>query len=144
MIDAVLAIGPANPSRDRLVARAYAVGLEVVVDPPNLVALMAEADMAVAAGGTTCWELACLGVPTLVIIIAENQRAVARAIQNVGAAMVIGDSTEFDRDKVAATIEQLANDRTRRKQMSVAGRSLIDGLGANRVAQAVAAVVAAR
>ena len=144
MIDAVLAIGPANPSRERLMARAYAAGLEVVADAPNLVALMAEADMAVAAGGTTCWELACLGVPTLLIIIAKNQRAVARAMQNVGAAMIIGDSTEFDRDKVAASIGQLANDRTRRAQMSAAGRGLIDGLGASRVAHAVAAVVAAR
>jgi UDP-2,4-diacetamido-2,4,6-trideoxy-beta-L-altropyranose hydrolase len=144
ILSSVLVVGPANPNRERLVARASASGIEVVADPPNLPALMVDADMAVAAGGTTCWELACLGVPTLVIVIAENQRAVARAMQNAGAATVIGDGTKFDWQKMAAAIEQLATDRTRREHMSSAGRSLIDGLGANRVAQAVAAVVSVR
>ncbi len=50
-----------------------------MVDPPDIAGLMLEADLAVASASTSFWELACLGVPALLVVTADNQRAVARA-----------------------------------------------------------------
>ncbi len=53
---------------------------EVRVGVENMALLMAESDMAIGAAGATVWELCCLGVPSLMVVLAENQRAAAAAL----------------------------------------------------------------
>lgn len=53
---------------------------EVRVGVENMALLMAESDMAIGAAGATVWELCCLGVPSLMAVLAENQRAAAAAL----------------------------------------------------------------
>jgi UDP-2,4-diacetamido-2,4,6-trideoxy-beta-L-altropyranose hydrolase len=133
----VLVIGPANPHREALSAVAPALGVEVAVDPPDLASLMRDADMAITTGSTTLWELACLGVPALIVVIADNQRAVARAAENAGAALIVGESAHLDPRNLADVFTALAADPERRRRMSEAGRSIVDGKGVMRVADAV-------
>ena len=139
---ALLVIGPANPFRDRLVAEAAEIGADWVVDPPDLPALMAEADIAVTAAGVTCWELICLGVPLVVLLTAENQRAVARAVHEVG--IVLDKSESRDPARIARALSNLAADPELRGRMAIRARELVDGRGAERVAAAVERLVAAR
>jgi spore coat polysaccharide biosynthesis predicted glycosyltransferase SpsG len=75
-------IGPENPREEALRAEARRVGLEEsllsgVEDVPGL---LAWSDLAVTAAGSTCWELAFLGVPALTIAVAENQRPIAASL----------------------------------------------------------------
>jgi UDP-2,4-diacetamido-2,4,6-trideoxy-beta-L-altropyranose hydrolase len=139
----VLVVGPANPHRQRLTAIVPA-SVEIVVDPPDIAGLMLAADLAIAPPSTTFWELACLGVPALLLVTADNQRAVARAAENDGAAVVLGESHQFDTRKLAAAITTLADDTARQQGLSEAGRNLVDGHGATRVADAVAMAIGAK
>ena len=141
---AVLVVGPANPHRETLAALAPSRGVEIAFDPPDLAGLMLDADLAITAASTSFWELACLGVPALIVVIADNQRAVARAAGNAGAAFVLGESDHLDPRDLTTAITALAADPERRQRMSDAGRKLVDGKGAERVAAAVARIISAQ
>ena len=76
-----LVVGANNPHRPTLSAQAEARGNTRLHPPrPHLADLMAEADLAIGAGGTTTWERCCLGLPSLVVSIAENQRPACEAL----------------------------------------------------------------
>lgn len=137
-----LIVGQANPHRDELVARAGAVGAEIFVNPPNAVALMASADIAICGAGTTCLEFACLGVPTVALVLADNQRAVAAAIGDAGAAVVVDG--DFDFRRTVAALQALVANAEARARMSAAGQALVDGQGAARVAAEVVRLHAIR
>ncbi|MFP3733021.1 glycosyltransferase, partial [Bacillus sp. SIMBA_006] len=63
---------------------------EVVVSVSDMARRMAEADLAIGAAGSTSWERCCLGLPTLMLILAENQEGIARALDAAGAAICLG------------------------------------------------------
>jgi len=56
----------------------------------NMAKLMSAADLAIGAGGTTTWERCCLGLPTLALVLADNQREVAEAMSAEGAMRNVG------------------------------------------------------
>jgi UDP-2,4-diacetamido-2,4,6-trideoxy-beta-L-altropyranose hydrolase len=56
----------------------------------NMAELMAAADLAIGAGGTTTWERCCLGLPSIVLVLADNQREVAEAMSAAGAIWNVG------------------------------------------------------
>lgn len=58
----------------------------------NMAQMMADSDLAIGAAGATAWERCCLGLPAVMVVLAENQRAVAQGLQQVGAARVIGSA----------------------------------------------------
>jgi RimJ/RimL family protein N-acetyltransferase len=88
---------------------------------------MARADLAICAGGTTAWELSFLGVPMLVLVLAENQRTNAERLAATGAAV----HTSIAR--LADDLRTLLTDAPRRTEMSRRARALVDGLGMFRV-----------
>ncbi len=60
---------------------------QVVVDVPDMAARMAKADLAIGAAGSTTWERCCLGLPSIIVQIADNQAGIAQAITAAGAAL---------------------------------------------------------
>ena len=125
-VAATVVVGPANPHL-KILEKAKGPHT-LVVNPPNLPELMTQADFAFCAGGTTCWELAYLGVPFMVSVLAENQR------NNAEQLVANGIAEKFDPTRIA----QLLSDPKRRSEMSEKGRALIDGEGATRVAMQLA------
>ena len=103
-----------------------------VADMP---ALMAWADVAVSAGGSTCWELAFMGLPTIIITLAKNQEAVGPGLERVGAAISLGWHNDLTIQKIAETIDSLLRDFSKRVEISQNGKALVDGFGAPRVVQ---------
>ncbi len=61
--------------------------------------LMAEADVAIGAAGSTAWERCCLGLPTLMTVLAENQNIIARELQKIGAT----ETFDFNQEKSFVT-----------------------------------------
>ncbi len=122
-----------TPDREHLVARVERLGGKVHVDVDNMAALMSGVDIALGASGVSAWERCALGLPTLLLVIADNQRANAEALAAAGAARIV----EPDRDLLAAAIDDLAGDSALLGRMSRAASRLTDGLGAIRVRQAV-------
>jgi spore coat polysaccharide biosynthesis predicted glycosyltransferase SpsG len=106
-------------------------GIVVHRSPRNMVELMMRADLAVAAGGQTTYELAACGVPTLAVCIADNQRVNLEALSHVPTLQIVND------ENVVAKAIALSNDRAARSRLSSAGQQLFDGRGAERAWQAL-------
>lgn len=144
-LDVRVVLGAVNPHRDAVLAAIAAHAgpatftvLEHVEDMP---AHMLWADLAITAGGSTLWELACLGVPSLVVVLAENQRPGATACVAAGMARSLGDADTFNEQAVSAIVAEVIGDAAARHAMSHAGRQLVDGQGAYRVVEALQQVV---
>lgn len=99
----------------------------------NMAQLMRWADVAVAAGGITCYELAFMGVPTLMVILADNQRLNGEFFESRGVAVNLGDFAVLDVAKTAASLTALLQSPDKRAGMSQHGRNLVDGRGVWRV-----------
>ncbi len=129
-LDITVLIGGSNPHREQLQSKIQNPESKIsfVVDAPNMPELMAWADVAVAAGGTTSWELAFMGLPGLVLVLADNQRAVADALDAAKMARKTTPAT------VASDLAALLADADGRAQMSRRGRESVDGDGVSRVA----------
>jgi spore coat polysaccharide biosynthesis predicted glycosyltransferase SpsG len=92
------------------------------------------ADMAIGAGGTSALERACLGLPCIVIALADNQTGMIAALEDAGAIDFAGRLEQLSQDDLAKRIAAMASDADRRHRLSVAARALVDGRGAARVA----------
>src|SRR5262249_23119014 len=80
--------GPSNPRATELEQLAQRTGGRIIVqrNPPDMSHLMAWADIAISAAGNTCWELAFMGLPMLLVVLAENQRPGATSLDTLGLA----------------------------------------------------------
>ena len=94
---------------------------------------MAWADAAVSGAGSTCWELAYMGVPSLLVTMADNQRAVADGLQDRRAAVRLGWHADVSPQAVADAVCRLLLDRHAREDMILRGREIVDGAGGERV-----------
>lgn len=113
---------------------------EVLVDVPDMAVLMSECDLAIGAAGTTAWERCCLGLPSILVVLAENQRPGAEALARAGLATLVCMEPEkafaselisavatYVRDRPAASVEKLV-------------RPGIDGKGCVRVVEELARI----
>jgi UDP-2,4-diacetamido-2,4,6-trideoxy-beta-L-altropyranose hydrolase len=101
-----------------------------VVDMPRL---MSWADAAVSGGGTTCLEAAFMGLPSLVVILADNQRLVAEALEATGLSVNLGWHTLMTAHHLSMSLSRLLAVPGRRAEMAHRGQALVDGEGAMRV-----------
>jgi UDP-2,4-diacetamido-2,4,6-trideoxy-beta-L-altropyranose hydrolase len=127
-------VGAAAPFAARVRAKAACMpGARVHVGVADIAPLMAEADLAFGAAGTATWERCCLGLPTLAVVLADNQRGNAAALQASGAARVLGDVDRLTPAAVAKAVRALAEDTPARAAMATASAAACDGLGTARM-----------
>lgn len=107
------------------------------VDVADMAYLIAEADLAIGAPGTSAWERCCLGLPTLLLTIAENQRTNAAALHAAGAALDLGWHEHADVATLASALRSIAGAGDKRWLMGQSAAALCDGRGAFRVALAL-------
>jgi UDP-2,4-diacetamido-2,4,6-trideoxy-beta-L-altropyranose hydrolase len=132
--------GPANPHLAALQREQGALPFvcTIVSTSDDMPTLMSWADLAIAAAGSTCWELAYLGISFGTIVVAENQERVAEELAAAGVAMHLGHARELASEKLAMHIASLMANEERRCLMAAKGRRLVDGYGAARVVEAMA------
>lgn len=119
----------------RLAARDPRVTLHV--ETPDMDQLCAQADLAVGAGGSSTWERCTLGLPTVLVVLADNQEPGARAVATAGAAEAVdARADDFDAAFDRAFLG-LMRSPERRGRMARAAAALCDGEGAGRVAEAL-------
>jgi UDP-2,4-diacetamido-2,4,6-trideoxy-beta-L-altropyranose hydrolase len=133
--EAIVVVGSTNPHLRQIRAEGSrsSVPVRVVDNVHNMAELMAWADLAVSAGGSTCWELAYMGVPTLAVTMADNQLAVVNGLEKAGVVENLGWHHELSSAKIAWAVKNLAVDADKRAQMQQRGRDLVDGNGLQRV-----------
>jgi len=108
---------------------------QVVVDVPDMAARMASTDLAIGAAGSTTWERCSLGLPSVIVQIADNQAGIAQALTKAGAAL---DPGPLGSSNFACKLkESLADvlDIDRLISLSESSAKICDGLGSQRTLQ---------
>ncbi len=134
-LSVTVVMGPYAPWRAQVTkqARDLPFPTRVLVNVSDMAQLMCESDLAIGAAGSTSWERCCLGLPTLQVVLAENQRRIAQALDRAGAAVEL-DSQSLDAE-LHRVMRLLTLTPEKLHRMSVAAAGVTDGLGADRVAQ---------
>jgi UDP-2,4-diacetamido-2,4,6-trideoxy-beta-L-altropyranose hydrolase len=106
---------------------------EVLVNISDMAQRMADSDLAIGAAGSTSWERCCLGLPTLMVVLADNQWPGAKALDAAQAACLIGKVGDIATQLPLAV--RAVNQDDRLMQMSTFACSITDGLGVYQVLQ---------
>jgi spore coat polysaccharide biosynthesis predicted glycosyltransferase SpsG len=99
------------------------------------------ADLVLSAGGVTKYELALFGAPVIIVAIAENQELVGERFAAAGGGRYLGPAAKLAPGELARAVRELAADGAARAAMSAAGRRLVDGRGAARIADEIERLV---
>lgn len=134
-IEARILIGPLNPHRESLEReiKNSSRNIELLTAATDMPELMAWADSAVSAAGSTCWEMAFMGLPFLALILAENQIKVAEELGNRGLAVNLGYYHQNSSRQVADGLYHLLLSTQQRIAMAYLGQKMVDGEGCERV-----------
>lgn len=119
-------------------ARDRRIVIHGALDASAMAHLMTAADLAIGAAGSTAWERCCLGLPTIALVLADNQRMIAHSLRTAGVAQL----AEPDEHGLALQIANLAHDAPGLRRMGEAAAAVTDGQGAARVIQEMAQVMA--
>lgn len=130
-----VAIGATAPCLEKVWALAKNQNglMRLHVGADDIAMLMAGADIAVGAAGTTLWERCAVGLPAVAICVVDNQKKVAQALERAGAASVIQWHANVDAGTIAERLAVISQDPTMIRAMSQKAAALCDGLGAERV-----------
>ncbi len=113
------------------------VNIELKSNVEKMSDLMAWADIAISAGGTSTWELAFMGLPMITIAIADNQCQIVEELSKARAAVNAGWHKDITPSMIAENISELICDPKKRSEMSQRAQTLVDGNGADRVLKAL-------
>ena len=106
---------------------------EIHNDVTDISFLLANADLAITAGGSTCWELAYMGVPNLVIIVSDNQKDLVEYLDAINAVRSLGWWHELNDEKLNILLTEIFNNFDKNSTIGDGDRNIVDGMGAKRI-----------
>ncbi|WP_300339326.1 hypothetical protein [Accumulibacter sp.] len=139
-LEFVVVSGEHNPQNfilDEWVRERGGNRVSLLINPPLLSAVYSSADIAIMSGGTSIYEVASCGIPMLLLPTVDNQIKQSVAWAESGAALYLGRFGEVSGAQLGETLNFLISNPRLREEMSLAGRQLVDGRGAIRVAKHV-------
>jgi UDP-2,4-diacetamido-2,4,6-trideoxy-beta-L-altropyranose hydrolase len=134
LVPMTVALGSAAPSLETVQALP---GVTVHVDARDMPSLISAADIGIGGGGVGVWERACLGLPSILLILADNQAAMAHALDGAGVVIAIDARQDGFEARLLAAVERLFSDVELRCRLSQTAARLCDGQGARRAAEAI-------
>ncbi|MCJ2136348.1 UDP-2,4-diacetamido-2,4,6-trideoxy-beta-L-altropyranose hydrolase [Methylobacterium sp. J-026] len=134
MVDVVIGRNTRNRETVEALCRTLP-GATLHVQRADMETLIAAADLAIGAGGTSVWERCVLGCPALIVSLAPNQVALAQGVADAGAALDLGWHAEAGGDRIAETLRRLSPDTVMR--MSDRAADICNGSGADHVTDAM-------
>ncbi len=136
-LEVTVVVGYNNPHLSDLrgVSGKLSGPVRFVENATNMPELIASADVAVAAAGTTSLEMCFLGLPAILFVLADHQRAVAEELNRRGAAIHFVAHANAVDSVLAECFGHLIVSPEKRSATSKIGRTLVDGLGASRVVE---------
>jgi UDP-2,4-diacetamido-2,4,6-trideoxy-beta-L-altropyranose hydrolase len=138
-IEVAVVAGGSNPHLASLAANVAQAdyNCRILSNVLNMADLMQWADLAISAAGSVCWEYCALGLPALLVTVAENQIANAHALDTAGAAHIIAGGALFSIEEMTESAVRLMNSAAERHALSQTSSRLVDGGGAARVVSAL-------
>jgi spore coat polysaccharide biosynthesis predicted glycosyltransferase SpsG len=134
-----VAVRSHHPSLDGLkaFAEAHPERVEVVTEPAEVSARLSRCHLALTRGDGWSLELACLGIPQLVLTQEERHVLNAQRLEEDGAATYLGEASAVSATTLRQAVAQLLASPQERQGMSRCGRQLIDGRGPDRMVNAL-------
>lgn len=131
-IELTVVMGLSAPHLQEVSAQAACmpVPTTVITNAGNMAELMANSDLAIGAAGATSWERCCLGLPTIMLVLADNQKQLAYSLAKNGAVVSVHDSSSISSSWL---LEEMNITDERLISISYRSRNLVDGLGCDRV-----------
>ncbi len=133
-------VGAGNPRKmeiRELLERAFKGRFRYGENISHMAKEMADADLALGAGGTTTWERCCLGLPSLVVTIAENQEQMTRDAARLGAQIYVGAAERVTVSVVREALSTAISNPQMLASMSKIAMETVDGDGIHRVLSAM-------
>ncbi len=139
-----IVVGPANHHRSSLASGLVDApeNWQLMEAPRDMPELVGWADLGVSAAGSTCWELAFMGLPFVTVVLAENQRSIATHLARAGVSRDLGWHEQVSAEALTSSLRELLDDESLRMEMGRLGQETVDGFGAERVARLLSAVAA--
>ncbi|WP_103668828.1 UDP-2,4-diacetamido-2,4,6-trideoxy-beta-L-altropyranose hydrolase [Pseudanabaena sp. BC1403] len=143
-LEVIVVVGGSNPHYEKLQAEVAKSRTLITLqrNVSNMPELMAWADIAIAAGGSTNWELAFMGLPSLVITVADNQKESIAELDRQGVITNLGWHQDLSIEWISFTLQKLICDRLNQKKMSQQGQQIVDGEGVMRIVSKIADMIA--
>jgi UDP-2,4-diacetamido-2,4,6-trideoxy-beta-L-altropyranose hydrolase len=135
-IKKIVVIGVLNPHYKKI--KDYIknkIDFKIIVSPEYMLDLYLKADIAISAGGTTCYELAYFGIPNIIITITENQNNIARSLHEKEVSIYFGDKKSVKLELLKNTLLNLMKNDLMRMKMINNGKKLVDGKGKKRIVE---------
>ena len=134
-LQAVVVVGGSNPHYENLKMAVqdsrYPIQLQRNVT--NMPELMAWADVAISAGGSTCWELGFMGLPSILLILADNQRNLAEKLATLRQAVNLGWYQDVKEQEIASTLSQILQSAEQRAKIIKVSQQIVDGEGSSKI-----------
>lgn len=103
----------------------------------QMIKLMQRADLMIGAAGSISWERCCLGLPSILLVIADNQRRIGEELDKQGVAKLVGSDMDISIEDLAISIQQVCDNKKVLAKMANRGPMLVDGQGVNNVVAAM-------
>lgn len=111
--------------------------ISLLIDVTNMAELMATHNVCIGAAGSTSWERCVMSLPTISIVLAENQKTIAKNLADAEVVLDLGLMAVITQEKFMETFHSLINDINLYNSLSIKSESLCDGLGCNRIMKEV-------
>lgn len=124
---------PYQQEIERLVTNSEVLNrIHIFCNVSNIYDYFANADIAFCAGGNTLHELACIGVPTIIIPTMPHETNNGLLFQKNGFGKCLNITDDLKKQEVILAMNELSNTKVR-TQMSICGKQMCDGCGCERV-----------
>jgi spore coat polysaccharide biosynthesis predicted glycosyltransferase SpsG len=137
-IEICVAIGPINGQRQQIEETVKSIHRARVIAQVDYITELASSSLAILAAGSSLWEAAALGVPSLGLIVADNQIGASVGAENCGISISLDVRSGLHNESIVSNVENLlttANGTL--AKMRIATRSEVDEFGSMRVLQAI-------
>ena len=137
-LEVIAVIGGVSPSYETLKqsVKNYP-GFSIRKNVTNMPELMIWADVAISAGGCTCWELAFTGLPNFIITLSADQELIASELSKQGVSIALGRPSEINNISIINNISELIYSPSKRYTMSQTGKRIVDGDGTHCIISAL-------
>lgn len=123
-----LVLGPANRHLDSVICAVDGLAcVNVLGRTDDMASLMRKADLGVGTCGVAAWERCSVGLPSVVVVSADNQRDDARILQAMGAVRSLGDAANVSVGRWVGAVEELRDAPVLLTKMSIAAASVMQG-----------------
>lgn len=140
-VSSTVVIGKGSKHKDSISAFvASCQNMTLLEGVEDMATLMANSDLAIGAGGSTCWERCCLKLPSLIVVQAVNQSQIEKRLSEMRAVISLGKSKDLEPDTVKTAVHNLIENPHRRQALSEAAAHICDGMGAKRIADKLEAI----